>query len=119
MEMRSRSKAALTDCAYRAADRHPCSRANALRKTAEMSVTTDEAVAVANVDDVAVASLSPGEDHYPVAHRSHWSSHRRRIVGAFVLAPDAEHRMPAAAEDARDSAERDRSTQERRAERFA
>src|SRR5512132_2452311 len=84
-----------------------------------MAVAADKPVAVTNVDDVAVAALASGKDHDAVAHSSHRCSHCRCVVSALVLSPDAEHRMPAAAEDAGDPAKRDRSAQERGTQRLA
>src|SRR6476469_4979776 len=116
--MRAGCEAGHSHVTNRASNRHPCAAVNSFRETAKMSVPAHESVAMTDVDDVSITALSTGENHNPVADRSHRSSHRRCIVGAFVLAPCAEHWMSAPAEDAGDATERDGRAEECSTERL-
>src|SRR5206468_3035773 len=93
--------------------------AKPLRETAQVTVPGDEAVAMPDLEHVAVTvapSLS-GDDAVP--NGPYRRTEVGRIVGAFVLAPASEHRMLASTEYTADTPKLERRTQKRRAHRLA
>ena len=92
---------------------------HARREIAHMTVAADHAVAVPDVDHVAVSTFPASEDHHSVTDGTHRSPFGRRVIGTGVIAPLAEDRMLARAEHAADSTKRQRSAEKRRAKGHA
>src|SRR5688572_23886132 len=84
-----------------------------------MTIPAHVSVAVPDVKDVPVSTLSAGKNHAAVTDRSDRRAHRRRVVGALMPPPDAEHRMASPAENAGNPAERDRRTEKGSPQRFS
>src|SRR6266498_2958132 len=105
MKMRTCRQAGHADIAYRRPDSHSRAGSDSLRESAKMAISGDEPVAMPDVDRVAVATLATGKDHDSVADGSNWSSHRRRVARALMLAPDSENRVPASTENTGDASE--------------
>src|SRR5207245_10163807 len=88
---------------------HMAAGVNSPGESAQVSVPRGNAVAMADLDQVAVAAGHPGPEHDTVAR-----SHDRRprcgsVVGSFVMAPGSQDRVVAGtAEARRDPAELDR-----------
>src|SRR5687768_6197463 len=98
-------------------DGHARAAPNALREAAEVAVTRDEAVAMANLQHVAVSAFATGEEHDPIPDRAHGRARRRGVVDALVATHRAENRVTTHAEAARDSAECHRRAEKRGAQR--
>src|SRR5438874_10090013 len=103
--MRPGREAGHPDVTNRAADPDVRAAVNPLRKIAQMPITTDKAVTMANVDAVSIAALSTSENHHAVADRSHRSSHRGCIISSLVIAPHSKNRMITSTENTRDATE--------------
>src|SRR6266480_6448677 len=78
-----------------------------------MAVAAHHAVAVPDVDHVAVATFDPSEDYNSVADRADGCPHRRCVIRSGVIAPLPKERMLAQTEDAADTAESHRRAKER------
>src|SRR4051812_6920970 len=83
-----------------------------------MPVARDKAVAMTDLQYVAVAVAPPRSHDDAVANRPHRRAIVGRIVGALVHPDAAEDRMLAATEHARDAPEFERCAQERRTHRL-
>src|SRR4051812_11337222 len=103
--MRTSRESRHPDVADRAADPDVRAAVNPFRKIAQMPITTDKAITMANVDYVAIASFATREDHDAVAHGSHWSPHRGCVIGSLVIPPHSENRMITPPENTRDTTE--------------
>jgi len=85
-----------------------------------MPIAGGDAVEVAKLDQIAIATGPPGPKHHTVARRHDRRSGASRVVGALMPAPAAEHGMkPAVGEVGGNPAKLDRRAQERAPERAA
>src|SRR5512143_924342 len=84
-----------------------------------MPVSRDVAVAVPNLEEVAVAGAPARAGNDAVSDRAHGRARRGRIVGSFVHPPAAEDWVLASAEHARYAAELERRAEKCGAHRLA
>src|SRR5438874_3063135 len=84
-----------------------------------MTVARNESVAVANLEQVAVAISPAGAENDTIANGAHRCARRRGVISTLVLLPHAEDRVESPAEGARDASEFEGRAQKRRAHRFA
>src|SRR6184192_3901431 len=103
--------------AYRASHSDARAGTHAGCEVAHVAVSAHHAVPVPDVDHVAVAALSAGEDHDAVPNRANRSSLSGRVIRSGVIAPFAEDRMLAGAEHTADATECEGSTEKRGAQR--
>src|SRR5215212_1000888 len=68
VEVRSGRPASHADITNRRSHRDARTGSHSSGKIPHVSVTAHHAVAVADVDDIAVAAFSAGEDYYPIAN---------------------------------------------------
>src|SRR5207302_10251336 len=101
--MRSRRPACHADVANGRSHGNPGAWLHAHREIAHVAVAADHAVPVPDVDHVAVTTVASGENDDAVADGADRSPFSRRVVSAGVVAPLAEDRMLARAEDAADA----------------
>src|SRR6185437_14990517 len=119
VEVRPGAQTRAADVCDRFADRHARACMDAGLITAQMAVPRHEAVAMANLEKVAVAVAPRSARHDAIADGAHGRPHGRRVVHSLVLAHAAEDRMLAHDEHARDASKLERRTQERGAHRLA
>src|SRR5918999_2315141 len=112
MEVRAGRETGRAHVADGLSDAHARTATRSAGVVTEVCVARDDASRVADLDEVAVAPLPPGEDHDPVADAPHGRSGRGRVVDAAVLAPPSEDRMEAHPELARQAPVAQRRTQE-------
>src|SRR5438128_5646254 len=114
--MRPRRPACHADVANGRSHGNPGAWLHAHREIAHVAVAADHAVPVPDVDHVAVTTVASGENDDAVADGADRSPFSRSVVSAGVVAPLAEDRMLARAEDAADTAEGNGSAKECRAQ---
>src|SRR5436305_10009456 len=84
-----------------------------------MTVARNESVAVANLEQVAVAISPAGAENDTIANGAHRCARRRGVISTLVLLPHAEDRVESTDEGARDASELEGRAQKRSAHRFA
>src|SRR5919198_1795400 len=71
----------------------PGARTYAAREPAQMTVAGRDSVAMAQLNEVAVAAAPASSLHHPVTGRHHRGSRRGRVVGSLVPTGYAQDRM--------------------------
>src|SRR5436309_1045887 len=84
-----------------------------------MTIPRDETVAMAKLEEIAVAIPPSRAQDHAIAYRPDWRTGRRRVVGAPVLLPDSEDGMESPAKGAGDAPELEWRAKERRAQRLS
>src|SRR5213075_2525426 len=102
MEVWSSCQAGHADVRNGLPDRHVGARVNAGSEPTQVSVARNEAVAMPNLEHVAVSISPAGAHNRAVANRADRRSRRRRVIRSLVLLPDAENWMEATAKRAGD-----------------